>query len=171
MKSSFPLRFPPSLTSFGRAGKARRAEGGCGGNSARRAQLVPFGYFQTDTASVVPPEGVEPSTSAPKADVISVSPQGQYWGWERGREPAVRAYRLMKSHDKKRASDPCGTEATDSTLSKERLSLRSRLFRVLDGDGRRKNHRGVSIFRRVLPLPGRSPVIDDARDNHRASLH
>jgi len=26
------------------------AEGGCGGNSARRAQPVPFGYFQTDTA-------------------------------------------------------------------------------------------------------------------------
>jgi len=40
LKSSFPLRF-----------KARRAEGGCGGNSARRAQPVPFGYFQTDTAS------------------------------------------------------------------------------------------------------------------------
>jgi len=50
LKSSFPLRFPPSLKSFGRAGKARRAEGGCGGNSARRAQPVPFGYFQTDTA-------------------------------------------------------------------------------------------------------------------------
>src|SRR3989338_11700315 len=59
LKSSFPLRFPPSLKSFGRAGKARRAEGGCGGNSARRparrsfnaggAQPVPFGYFQTDT--------------------------------------------------------------------------------------------------------------------------
>jgi len=27
------------------------AEGGFGGNSARRAQRVPFGYFQTDTAS------------------------------------------------------------------------------------------------------------------------
>ncbi|TAL49374.1 hypothetical protein EPN83_00900, partial [Patescibacteria group bacterium] len=40
---AFPLRFPP----IGRAGKARRAEGGCGGNSARRAQPVPFGYFQT----------------------------------------------------------------------------------------------------------------------------
>jgi len=26
------------------------SEGGCGGNSARRAQPVPFGYFQTDTA-------------------------------------------------------------------------------------------------------------------------
>ncbi len=38
-KSSFSLRF-----------KARRAEGGCGGNSARLAQRVPFGYFQTDTA-------------------------------------------------------------------------------------------------------------------------
>ncbi|MEK7149304.1 MAG: hypothetical protein AAB796_02800, partial [Patescibacteria group bacterium] len=43
---SFPLRF-----------KARRAEGGFGGNpstssgqvSARRAKPVPFGYFQTDT--------------------------------------------------------------------------------------------------------------------------
>jgi len=34
MKSSFPLWFPPSLKSFGRAGKAR-----------------PFGYFQTDTAN------------------------------------------------------------------------------------------------------------------------
>ena len=29
---------------------ARRAERGRGGNSARRAQPVPFGYFQTDTA-------------------------------------------------------------------------------------------------------------------------
>ena len=27
LKSSFPLRFPPSFKSFGRAGKARRAEG------------------------------------------------------------------------------------------------------------------------------------------------
>ena len=51
LKSSIPLRF-----------KARRAEGGCGGNSARQpvrrsfnaggAQPVPFGYFQTDTADV-----------------------------------------------------------------------------------------------------------------------
>ena len=38
----FPLQF-----------KARRAEGGFGGNSARRAQRVPFGYFQTDTAILV----------------------------------------------------------------------------------------------------------------------
>jgi len=28
------------------------AEGGCGGNSARRALPVPFGYFQTDTAKL-----------------------------------------------------------------------------------------------------------------------
>ena len=48
MKSSFPLRFPPIC----RAGKARRAEGGCGGNSARRIPRVPFGYFQTDTATL-----------------------------------------------------------------------------------------------------------------------
>ena len=27
---------------------------GCGGNSARRAQSVPFGYFQTDTAHLLP---------------------------------------------------------------------------------------------------------------------
>ena len=57
-KSSFPLRFPP----IGRAGKARRAEGGGGGDSARRparrsfnaggAQPVPFGYFQTNTAKL-----------------------------------------------------------------------------------------------------------------------
>src|SRR5207249_5531609 len=54
LKSSFPLRFPP----ISRAGKARRAEGGCGGNSARRAQPVPFGYFQTDTAKTARrPEG------------------------------------------------------------------------------------------------------------------
>ena len=39
LKSSLPLRF-----------KARRAGGGGGGDSARRAQPVPFGYFQTDTA-------------------------------------------------------------------------------------------------------------------------
>ena len=31
--------------------KARRAEGRCGGIPPRRAQRVPFGYFQTDTAS------------------------------------------------------------------------------------------------------------------------
>jgi len=34
----FRFRFPPSLFSFGRAGKARRAEGEFGGNSARRAR-------------------------------------------------------------------------------------------------------------------------------------
>jgi len=34
----------------GQAGRGM-AERGCGGNPARRAQRVPFGYFQTDTAS------------------------------------------------------------------------------------------------------------------------
>lgn len=48
-KSSFPLRFPPSLFSFSRAGKARRAEGG---GIPRAEPGVPFGYFQTDTARI-----------------------------------------------------------------------------------------------------------------------
>jgi non-canonical purine NTP pyrophosphatase (RdgB/HAM1 family) len=41
LKSSFPFHF-----------KARRAKGGCGGNSARRANRAQnqFGFFQTDTA-------------------------------------------------------------------------------------------------------------------------
>jgi len=51
----------PAFTQEFRSGRQGEAEGGCGGNSARRparrsfnaggAQPVPFGYFQTDTAS------------------------------------------------------------------------------------------------------------------------
>ncbi len=59
LKSSFLLRFPPIC----RAGKARRAEGACGGNSTRGAQRIPFGYFQTDTASL---------TSATELGMVSV---------------------------------------------------------------------------------------------------
>jgi uncharacterized protein YdhG (YjbR/CyaY superfamily) len=47
LKSSFPLRFLPSLKSFGRVGEA-------GGNSVRRAQSVRFGYLQTDTSTFSP---------------------------------------------------------------------------------------------------------------------
>jgi len=39
----------PAFTQEFRSG--RQGEAGGGGNSARRAQPVPFGYFQTDTAS------------------------------------------------------------------------------------------------------------------------
>jgi len=39
---------PVPVYSSGRQGEA----GGGGGDSARRAQPVPFGYFQTDTAKI-----------------------------------------------------------------------------------------------------------------------
>ena len=50
-KLEIVLSAPVPANQSGRQGEARRAEGGCGGNSARRAQSVPFGYFQTDTAA------------------------------------------------------------------------------------------------------------------------